>query len=219
MARDKAESLKGKYIAIEGPIGVGKTSLAEILARKLNARLVLEEVDENPFLDKFYRDMGSVAFQTQLWFLISRFRQQEQLRQSYLFRSTLVTDYIFHKDSVFANVVLDDEELRIYEKLNMMLSASVALPDRIVFLQATNDVLVERVKMRGRDFEREIDPEYLEEINKAYNYFIYHYHDSPALVVNTSNIDFVHSGADLDDLVDHLAALETGKEYYTPISK
>ncbi len=211
--------LKGKYIAVEGPIGVGKTSLAEKLARKLKARLVMEEVDENPFLGKFYQEMGNVAFQAQLWFLISRFRQQEQLRQSELFQSTLITDYIFPKDGIFANVVLDDEELRIYERLNTMLAGNVALPDRIVFLQAPTEVLLKRIKMRGRSFEKDIDPEYLEEINKAYNYFIYHYHESPALVVNTSNIDFVHSGADLDDLIEHLAGLERGKEYYTPIGE
>ena len=219
MAKKKHDSLSGQYIAIEGPISVGKTSLAEILSRKLNARLVLESVEENPFLDRFYREMGNTAFQTQLWFLISRFRQQEQLRQPELFRTTLVTDYIFQKDSIFANVVLDDEELGIYEKLNTMFAANVAVPDKIVFLQANDEVLMQRVKMRGRAFEREMDPEYLEQINSAYNYFIYHYHDSPALVVNTSDIDFVHSSADLDDLIEHLAALEKGKEYYTPVSK
>lgn len=211
-------SLTGKYIALEGPIGVGKTSLAEILSRKLQARLVLERVEENPFLAEFYQDVRGRAFQTQIFFLLSRYRQQQEIRQPDLFQKGLVTDYLFVKDRIFANLTLDDHELKLYEQIHQILGAQVLKPDLVVYLQASTDVLLRRIEMRGRKFEKSITREYLEELNRAYNHYFFHYRETPLLVVNTSGIDFVHRDADLDDLLVHLDKAEKGTLYYQPVS-
>jgi deoxyguanosine kinase len=210
--------LSHKYITIEGPIGVGKTSLAEILSKKLNARLVLEGLEENPFITQFYKDMPKHAFQTQLFFLLSRYRQQQDLLQSDLFQQGIVSDYIFAKDRLFANLTLDDNELKLYDQIHKILNSQVLKPDLVVYLQASNEVLLKRIAMRGRKFESHITPEYLTELNQAYNYYFFHYQDSPLIVVNTNEIDFVHRDADLDDLLSHMDKITKGTLYYQPVS-
>jgi deoxyguanosine kinase len=210
--------LSHKYISIEGPIGVGKTSLAEILSKKLNARLVLEGLEENPFITQFYKDMPKHAFQTQLFFLLSRYRQQQDLLQSDLFQQGIVSDYIFAKDRLFANLTLDDNELKLYDQIHKILNNQVLKPDLVVYLQASNEVLLKRIAQRGRKFESHITPEYLTELNQAYNYYFFHYQDSPLMVVNTNEIDFVHRDADLDDLLSHMGKITKGTLYYQPVS-
>ena len=210
--------LNHKYIAVEGPIGVGKTSLAEILSKKLNARLVLEGLEENPFIAQFYKDMPKHAFQTQLFFLLSRYRQQQDLTQTELFQQGLVSDYVFAKDRLFANLTLDDNELKLYEQIHKILNNQVLKPDFVIYLQASNEVLLKRIAMRGRKFESHITPEYLTELNQAYNYYFFHYQETPLMVVNTNEIDFVHRDADLDDLLNHMGKITKGTLYYQPVS-
>lgn len=210
--------LQHKYIAIEGPIGVGKTSLAEILAKKLNSRLVLEGAVDNPFIADFYKDVQKHAFQTQMFFLLSRYRQQQELMQSDLFQSGIVSDYVFAKDRIFANLTLDDNELKLYEQIHSVLGGRVLKPDFVIYLQASTDVLLKRIALRGRKFENQITAEYLAELNQAYNYYFFHYTESPLMVVNTSEIDFVHRDADLDDLLSHVAKMTKGTVYYQPVS-
>jgi deoxyadenosine/deoxycytidine kinase len=207
-----------KHIAIEGPIGVGKTSLAEILAKKLNARLVLEGAEENPFIGSFYKDVKKYAFQTQMFFLLSRFRQQQEAAQNDLFQQVTVSDYVFAKDRIFANLTLDDNELKLYEQMHSLLRGRILKPDFVIYLQASTDVLMRRIAMRGRKFESPITSEYLAEINQAYNYYFFHYNETPLMVVNTSDIDFVHRDADLDDLLAHMGRVNTGTVYYQPVS-
>lgn len=210
--------LQHKYIAIEGPIGVGKTSLAEILAKKLNSRLILEGAEENPFIKEFYKDIKKHAFQTQMFFLLSRYRQQQEMVQSDLFQQGIVSDYIFAKDRLFANLTLDDNELKLYEQLHVILTGRVLKPDFVIYLQASTDVLLKRIALRGRKFESHITSEYLAELNQAYNYYFFHYQETPLMVVNTSEIDFVHRDADLDDLLVHMSKMTKGTVYYQPVS-
>ncbi len=210
--------LQHKYNAIEGPIGVGKTSLADILAKKLNAWLVLEGAEDNPFIADFYKDIQKHAFQTQMFFLLSRFKQQQDLAQSDLFQQGIVSDYIFAKDRIFANLTLDDNELKLYEQIHTILGGRVLKPDFIIYLQASTEVLLKRIALRGRKFENQITAEYLAELNQAYNYYFFHYSETPLMVVNTSEIDFVHRDADLDDLLHHLDKVTKGTVYYQPIS-
>ncbi len=210
--------LQHKYIAIEGPIGVGKTSLADILAKKLNSRLVLEGAEDNPFITDFYKDIQKHAFQTQMFFLLSRFKQQQDLAQSDLFQQGIVSDYFFAKDRIFANLTLDDNELKLYEQIHTILGGRILKPDFIIYLQASTEVLLKRIALRGRKFENQITAEYLAELNQAYNYYFFHYSGTPLMVVNTSEIDFVHRDADLDDLLNHLEKVTKGTVYYQPIS-
>ena len=210
--------LHHKYIAIEGPIGVGKTSLAEILAKKLNARLIREGAEDNPFIMHFYKDMQKHAFQTQMFFLLSRYKQQQDMVQSDLFQRGLVSDYVFAKDRIFANLTLDDNELKLYEQIHAILNGNVLKPDFVIYLQASTDVLLKRIALRGRKFESQINNEYLAELNQAYNYYFFHYQETPLMVVNTSEIDFVHRDADLDDLLNHMEKVTKGTVYYQPVS-
>jgi deoxyguanosine kinase len=210
--------LQHKYIAIEGPIGVGKTSLADILAKKLNARLVLEVAEDNPFIADFYKDIQKHAFQTQMFFLLSRFKQQQDLAQSDLFQQGIVSDYVFAKDRIFANLTLDDNELKLYEQIHTILGGRILKPDFVIYLQASTDVLLKRIALRGRKFESQITADYLAELNQAYNYYFFHYQETPLMVVNTSEIDFVYRDADLDDLLNHLGKVTRGTVYYQPIS-
>jgi deoxyadenosine/deoxycytidine kinase len=210
--------LTQKYIAIEGPIGVGKSSLCEILAHKLGARPVLEVAEGNPFIKDFYKDIRRYAFQTQLFFLLSRYRQQQEIQQTELFSKGLVSDYLFAKDRLFANMTLDDNELQLYEQIHGTLNARVMKPDMVVYLQASTDTLLKRISLRGRKFENPITREYLEELNKAYNYYFFHYQETPLVVINTNGIDFVHRDADLDDLLAHMEKSPKGTTYYQPVS-
>jgi deoxyadenosine/deoxycytidine kinase len=206
-----------RYIVIEGVIGAGKTSLTRLLAERLQGRLLLEEVEENPFLKDFYVDRARYAFQTQMHFLFSRYQQQRELRQQDLFRERTVADYLFQKDRIFANLNLSDKELALYEKVAGWLELEVTRPDVVVYLQADTATLLERVAKRGRPFERDMDRDYMQALNEAYNYFFFHYTEAPLLVVNTNGIDFVRHREDLEDLEARILAHHEGTVYYTPM--
>ncbi len=206
-----------RYMVVEGPIGVGKTSLAELLAERLQARKLMEGPEENPFLSQFYKDMRRYAFQTQLYFLLNRFRQQQELVQFDLFKQSLVSDYLFAKDKIFAYLTLDDNELALYERLHPLLEMRVQKPDLVIYLQAGTDVLMRRIQSRGRDYEQGLDRTYLEDVNAAYNHFFFHYSATPLLVVNTNDIDFVKHKEDFEDLVKQVEAVQAGTHYYVPL--
>ena len=204
---------------VEGPIGVGKTSLVERLSERLGARRLLEAADDNPFLSEFYQDAARYAFQTQLWFLLNRFRQQQELAQSVPFRQTLVADYLFAKDKIFAYLTLEDHELTLYERVHALLQVQVPTPDLVLFLQATTDALLQRIGIRAKPYERDIRRAYLDELNAAYTHFFFHYSASPLLVVNTSDIDFVNRPGDFEDLVKAVLEVRAGTHYYVPRSR
>ncbi|MBD3235565.1 MAG: deoxynucleoside kinase [Candidatus Eisenbacteria bacterium] len=179
------------YVAVEGVIGAGKTSLAMRMADRIGGFGLLEIVEENPFLEEFYQDRRAFAFQTQIFFLLSRYRQQRALLQRDLFRGTVISDYMFEKDRIFANINLDDHELDMYNQIFGLMERELPKPERIVFLQASTDLLLERIARRGRAFERGMDPEYLETLNEAYAYFFAHLQGTPVLVINAGEVDFV----------------------------
>jgi deoxyadenosine/deoxycytidine kinase len=208
--------MRVRSIAIEGPIGVGKTSFVELLGQRFDAYKVLEELD-NPFLDSFYKDQQGAAFQVQLFFLLSRYRQLQDLSQRDLFHQITLCDYIFPKDKVFAYLNLDDSELLIYDKLYALLEEQVPKPDLAIFLQAETRALVERIRRRNRDYEKEISETYVNEVNKAYNYFFFHYNQTPLLVIDTTAIDFVRNEEHLDELVEQIRKMEHGVQYYRPL--
>jgi deoxyadenosine/deoxycytidine kinase len=202
------------YIAIEGVIGVGKTTLATILSEKLGAQLQVEEVEENPFLKNFYDDMRSYAFQTQIFFLLSRYRQQIELSQASLFAQRVVSDYIFAKDRIFAYINLNDDELMLYEKLVKILERDIARPDVVVYLQAGTDVLMDRIHKRGRPFEKNMPRDYIETLNRAYNHFFFHYDETPLVMVNTDSLDLPASQAHVDRLIETINTHKRGTMYY-----
>jgi len=208
--------MKFHHIAIEGPIGVGKTSLVKRLAQKFDAHVVMENVD-NPFLKDFYEERTGAAFQTQLFFLLNRYQQQVELAQRDLFRQLTISDYVFAKDKIFAYMTLTDGELVIYNRLYDMLESQVRKQDLVIYLHAKTDVLRSRIATRKRDFEAEISPEYLAQVNEAYSHYFFHYKDTPLLVIDTSQIDFVHEAADLDDLVERIRTMDRGVQYYNPL--
>jgi deoxyguanosine kinase len=210
--------MQARFIAVEGPIGVGKSSLVDLLATRYNAVKVLEKI-ENPFLRDFYKEKPGAAFQAQLFFLLNRYQQQRDLAQSDLFQQVTLCDYIFAKDKIFAYLNLDDAELMIYEKLYGLLSEKVPRPDLVIYLQASPSVLADRIHKRRRDYESEISDKYLEDLIQAYNYFFYHYSETPLLVINTTDIDFVENESDLEDLVAQIQNMGRGVQYYMPMSK
>jgi deoxyadenosine/deoxycytidine kinase len=208
-----------QYIAIEGPIGVGKTSLAERLAARLDATTVLEET-ENPFLTDFYQGRPGAALQAQLFYLLNRHRQQITLHQGDLFSQATVSDYLFDKDKIFAYLNLDDNELFIYQRLYDLLAKDVPSPDLVIYLQAPTDVLIRRVRDRARGEEESeaLDPddEYMKEVNEAYQHFFFHYSATPLLVVETSQLDLAGSDDALDDLLKQVQTMGRGTQYYVP---
>lgn len=208
--------MKFRSIAVEGPIGVGKTSFVELLAKKFDAHRVLENLD-NPFLQGFYEDQQGAAFQVQLFFLLSRYRQLQELEQRDLFQQVTILDYIFPKDKIFAYLNLDDSELLIYDKLYAMLEEQVTKPDLVIFLQAETRTLVERISRRDREYEAQISDAYINEVNKAYNYFFFHYTQTPLLVIDTTSIDFVHHEEHLVELVEQIRKMDRGVQYYRPL--
>jgi deoxyguanosine kinase len=187
----------GGYVAIEGPIGVGKTSLAQALGLRIGARIVLEDTDSNPFIARFYQDPEKYAFPVQLYFLLTRYNQQRQLAQQDLFAQATVTDYLLAKDRIFARLNLDPDELVLYEGVYRLLDGQLAKPDLVVYLRARVEVLAERVRKRNRTFERHISLEYLERVAAAYRDFFFYYDETPLLVVDSSEIDFVADPGDL----------------------
>lgn len=209
-----------KYIAIEGVIGAGKTSLARKIKDRLNAELLLEQFDANPFLEKFYSDRSRYAFQTQMFFLINRFKQQEELSQENLFRDYIVSDYLFEKDRIFAYLNLNSEELKLYESLYPLLARSLRKPDLVVFLQSSSDRLMHNIKNRNRKIERALNRSYIEDLSEAYNHFFFRYNSTPLLIVNSTEIDFVNSGDDFEELFKQIFREDRGvKEYFKPESK
>ena len=211
------ESKTPRYIAIEGPIGVGKSSLAKILAQKYAYRLVKEEVAGNPFLERFYENPRKFAFQTQLFFLLSRYRQQRELAQGDLFEGGLVCDYILAKDKIFALINLEDDEISLYESIYKLLVSTLPKPDLVIYLQARPEILLSRVRKRGIAYERNISLDYLRTLSDAYNEYFFHYNETPLLVVNTSEIDFVESPRDLEHLVREVKSVKRGTQHYIPL--
>ena len=211
-----SEALPFRHIAVEGPIGVGKTSLVDMLAKLFRGTKVLEDVS-NPFLTDFYKDKRGAAFRCQLFFLLSRHDQQRTMAQRDLFTSLVLSDYTFPKDKIFAYLTLDDSELMIYNRLYDVLVESVPKPDLVIYLQARVDVLVKRIKRRGREYEKSISPAYLEELSEAYSHYFYRYDETPLLVVNTNGIDFVHTLAHFEALVEQIRNAQKGTQYYAPL--
>lgn len=215
--RPQSVDRKHRYIVVEGPIGVGKSTLTRALAKRFGARTVFELVEENPFLASFYQDRSKFAFQTQLFFLLSRFKQQQDLFQQDLFSQVTVSDYLFAKDRIFASITLDPNELALYERIYQHLGPRVMKPDLVIYLQARLEVLLARIKKRGRDFERKFDADYLAELSRTYNDFFHRYDETPLLVINTSDIDFVDSEDDFEELIRAIAATRRGTQYYQPL--
>jgi deoxyguanosine kinase len=208
-----------RYIVTEGPLGVGKTSLTNLLAEELGARLVLERAEDNPFLTDFYKDSARFRFQTQMFFLLNRYRQQEEMAQPDLFTRITISDYLFAKDRIFAYLNLNDHEISLYEQIYKMLEPKIVRPDLVIFLQADTDTLLRRIKLRNRSFEKDINHDYIAAVNEAYNQYFFHYSETPLLVINTSDIDFVHRRQDLDDLLKQVLGMKQGTQYYVPLSR
>jgi deoxyadenosine/deoxycytidine kinase len=205
-----------RYIAVEGPIGVGKTALAQRLATDLGSRLVLEHVEDNPFLKGFYEDTDRWALQAQLHFLLARYRQQQELAQG-LPAEGVVADYLFAKDEIFAELTLGGEELTLYRQVQQLLHPQIPRPDLVIYLEARSEVLLRRIRKRDRDFERGITPEYLERLTEGFRNFFHHYTATPLLVVNCSDIDFVEHGGDLADLLREIRGMRQGVQHYIPL--
>jgi len=206
-----------RYIVIEGPIGVGKTSLTKLLAKEFNARCILEKAEENPFLPLFYEDRRKYAFQTQIFFLLNRFQQQKEIAQLDLFNQITLCDYLFDKDRVFASINLDDHEIALYEQVFHLLNGQITPPDLVIFLQAKPEVLLHRIKSRNVPYERDMELEYLKTLIDAYNYYFFHYDQSPLLVVDTSEIDFVNRKEDFDQLLREIKQMRKGTWYFIPM--
>ena len=209
-----------RYIAIEGVIGSGKTSLAKKISEKLKANVILEQFEQNPFLDKFYLDRKRYAFQTQMFFLINRFKQQQQLNQENLFSEFLVADYIFDKDKIFAYLNLEGEELKLYETVFPLLYRDLRKPDLVIFLQSSVDRLMHNIKRRNRRIERNITKSYIEELSEAYNNYFFRYNNTPLLIVNTSEMDFVNDDVDFNEIYFQIFREDREMyEYFKPETK
>ena len=220
MEKNLTDKTEIKYITIEGVIGAGKTSLARKLADKLKANVVLEQFEHNPFLEKFYGDRKRYAFQTQIFFLINRFKQQQQLNQENLFSEYLVSDYIFDKDRIFAYLNLEGEELKLYETIFPLLNRNLRKPDLVIYLQSSVDRLMYNIKKRNRRIERHLTRSYIEELSDAYNNFYFKYNSSPLLIVNSSDIDFVKNEDEFDELYKQIFREDRGiNEYFNPEAK
>jgi deoxyadenosine/deoxycytidine kinase len=207
--------MRKNFIALDGPIGVGKTSLVNLMVEHLGAAKILEDV-ENPFLTSFYKEEAGAAFQAQLYFLLSRFQLLSEARQTDLFARLTVADFTLQKDQVFAHLTLSDSELLLYDKLFNVLSPQVPKPDLVVYLQGATDILMTRVKQRDRPEEHELSFQYLEAVNQAYAHYYLQYNDTPLLVINTNDIDFVRAPGDFEDLMQQIDSMEAGRQIYVP---
>ncbi|MBD3322220.1 MAG: AAA family ATPase [Chitinivibrionales bacterium] len=208
------------HICIEGVIGAGKTSLCRLLAERFSARTICEQVEENPFLSQFYKNKQMYAFQTQLWFLLSRYRQlSEEFIQQDLFHETAIADYMFAKDRIFASVNLDENEMALYNTVAGILEREIPRPDLVIYLQASTDILLKRIENRGRSYENNMDASYIENLNQAYNHFFFHYTGSTVLIINTNDIDFVNNQSDLDEITGQILQTKSGINFYQPLAK
>lgn len=205
-----------RYIVVEGPIGVGKTSLAKRLAQSFASELILEQADDNPFLERFYRDRRHAALPAQLYFLFQRARQIEQIRQRDLFSPVRISDFLLQKDRLFAELNLDPNEFSLYEKVAETLELDAPTPDLVVYLQAPAQVLMRRVASRGIRYEQLIDEPYLERLGEAYAKFFYDFDESPLLIVNAASIDPIHREADYQDLLQTILRVKRGRHFYNP---
>ncbi len=206
-----------RYIAVEGPIGVGKTSLARRLAETLQFELVLERAEENPFLERFYRDPAANALPTQLHFLFQRARQAQEMRQADLFEGGRVADFLLDKDRIFARLTLPDEEYRLYEQVYQGLALDAPTPDLVIYLQAPVEALMDRVRRRGIAYEQVVRPDYLRRLSEAYLDYFHRYDAGPLLIVNAAGIDPVNRDEDYLDLLQRIRRMEGGRQYYNPI--
>jgi len=204
------------YVAIEGTIGVGKTSLANLLSEKLSAKLVLEAFEDNPFLSDFYEDPERHAFQTQLWFLLQRYQQQQDLRQVDMFQNLVITDYMFVKDRLFASLNLSEKEMSLYDTVANMMERNVIHPDLVIFLQADTETLMKNIAKRGRDFEKNISEDYIDALNQVYNEYFFRYQDTPLVIINTNNIDFVNNNQDLEEMINYIRQPVAGTKFFNP---
>jgi len=205
------------YVAIEGCIGVGKTSLAKLLTDRLEAKLILEKFEDNPFLPDFYQNPQRYAFQTQLFFLLSRYRQQIDLQQTDLFYKCIVSDYIFAKDRLFATLNLSEKEISLYDSVASLLEKNITFPNLVIFLQSDTDRLMENIRKRGRNYEKQMDWKYIDSLNQVYNEYFFRYDKSPLMIINTNDIDFVNNKDDLEEVLNFIRKPIQGVKYYNPI--
>jgi deoxyadenosine/deoxycytidine kinase len=209
--------IEPRFIAIEGAIGAGKTSLTTLLGNQFDAQVLLEEDEKNPFIDKFYQDRASYAFQTQIFFLMGRYHQYSTLAQRDLFNSVVLIDYLFQRDRIFAQLNLEGSEYQLYDQIYGLIAGKIPRPDLVIFLQADTEVLLDRVDKRSRNYEQFMDPDYLDSVNKAFNNFFFYYSETPILVINTNDIDFVEKKGDLEELIQKINSHKIGREYYNPL--
>jgi deoxyadenosine/deoxycytidine kinase len=212
-----AQLLEPRFIAVEGCIGAGKTSLVNLLGKQFDAQVIREMDEENPFISKFYQDRESFGFQAQVFFLLNRYNQYMGLAQRNLFSSVVLVDYLFQRDRLFAALNLKDQELKLYDQIYSLLTTKVPKPDLVIFLQASTDILRSRVEKREREYEAFMDPDYLDNVNKSFNNFFFYYSDTPLLVINTNEIDFVEKKCDLEQLIIKINSHKIGREYFNPL--
>ncbi len=210
------ESNSKSFIAVEGPIGVGKTTLAKKLAQSFQGELLLEKAEENPFLEKFYQDPKTGALPAQLYFLFQRSQQLKEVIQEDLFISRRVTDYLMDKDRLFAQVTLTPDELNLYEQVYKNITIDAPTPDLVIYLQAPIDVLLKRIRKRGVNMEFSITEEYLQKLSDAYTDFFHYYNNSPLLIVNASGIDLVNNENDYQQLLEQIELTHKGRNYFNP---
>lgn len=210
---------KHRYIAVDGPIGAGKTTVASMLAEDLGGSVVLEPVEKNPFLHDFYKDRGKNAFKTQLYFLLNRYQQQQELKQQDLFSDLVVTDYTFAKDFIFAGINLSEDEQNLYKTVYSLLDSRLPKPDVVVYIQASPEVLLKRIKSRKTSYEKPIDIEYLEDLTDAYNNYFFQYSETPLLIVNSNDADIVNNTTDWTNLKQAILAHKNGTAHYHYVSK
>jgi len=207
------------YIVIEGPIGVGKTTLAKKLAETFGSELLLEGANDNPFISKFYDNPRAAALPTQLFFLLQRARQMQELRQGDMFNPVRVADFLIEKDRLFAELTLDDDELELYEQVYENLTFDVPIPDLVIYLQAPVEILIDRIQNRGIHYERMIESAYLQNLSNAYVEFFYHYNEAPLLIVNAAEIDFAENENDFQQLLERVKSIRNGRHYFNPATE